>query len=295
MSARPETDAHPPAAVAPSDTARAIDTAVAGVATSAPSAPDTSALPVAAVAAPVTRPPDEARRSDLEARLSRAQQRALDANTRAVAAGASPGELRAGATLVARAERERTTQRLASAIVTLEEAARTWDDAAGRARARAESAAVRRPTPTIAQAPALQPPAPVAATPRVATSDTARPPVVTVVPSPPVDPAPEIRAVLQRYAQALASRDIAQLRRAYPGLTAEEERRWRDVFDATEAVTATLTVGTPTVSGDSASVAVAAAYGFDFKRGVSGDRAPHATYRATLRREQGEWRLVAIR
>ncbi|HJR43111.1 MAG TPA: hypothetical protein VJ812_13540, partial [Gemmatimonadaceae bacterium] len=81
-----------------------------------------------------------------------------------------------------------------------------------------------------------------------------------------------------------------------PALTAEEESRWRDVFEATDRVAATISVTrVVSVSADSATVEVDAAYEFAFRRGVSGDRAPRASYLATLRRDSSGWHLAALR
>lgn len=115
-------------------------------------------------------------------------------------------------------------------------------------------------------------------------------------PPTPVDPLPEIRGALLRYARALEARSIPDMRRAYPGMTGVEEQRWRDVFDATDSVSVSITVGRVLfMSPDSAAVQADAAYQFAFRRGVSGDRAPRTTYRATLRREPSGWQIVSLR
>ena len=254
-----------------------------------------AAEPAPAVSAPAPQTPPPARAADTAARLAeidlvRAQGAALDARARALTAGATPGEIQAGAALRERADRSIAARRFSSAIGFLEDARRVWDDAARRARARAESASVAR-TPTVGAAPAA-PAAPPAETPRTAPVEQPR----ATPPPPSADPLPEIRATLLRYARALESRSIAGMRRAYPALTAEEESRWRDVFEATDRVAATISVTrVVSVSADSATVEVDAAYEFAFRRGVSGDRAPRASYLATLRRDSSGWHLAALR
>jgi serine/threonine protein kinase len=284
--------APPTASLLPGPPPPSSSTATPGENTPAPAA----AEPAPAVSAPARQAPPPApppaRAADTAARLAgidlvRAQGAALDARARALTAGATPGELQAGAALRERADRSIAARRFSSAIAFLEDARRAWDDAALRARARAESAAVAR-TPTVGAAP----PAAPAETPRPAPAEQPR----ATPPPPPADPLPEIRATLLRYARALESRSIAGMRRAYPALTAEEESRWRDVFEATDRVAATISVTrVVSVSADSATVEVDAAYEFGFRRGVSGDRAPRASYIATLRRDSSGWHLAALR
>jgi eukaryotic-like serine/threonine-protein kinase len=51
------------------------------------------------------------------------------------------------------------------------------------------------------------------------------------------------RALVQAYAQAVNARDIKQLRRLYPAMTADRERQWRDLFrDEVRDLTAASTV-----------------------------------------------------
>jgi ketosteroid isomerase-like protein len=116
-------------------------------------------------------------------------------------------------------------------------------------------------------------------------------------PPPPADPTPAIQAAISAYARALASRDIGQVRAAYPALTADEARRWQDVFDATNGISATLTLsGAPRISAaGGAEVDVMAAFDFDYKRGIDGDRHPSMTYHAVLVRDGQQWKLESIK
>lgn len=99
-----------------------------------------------------------------------------------------------------------------------------------------------------------------------------------------------------RYARALESRNIAEMRRAYPGLSEVEERRWRDVFDATDSLGVSFSIGrVQLITPDSATAPVDAAYTFAFRRGISGERTPRATYRASLRRNGSGWQLLSLR
>jgi hypothetical protein len=105
-----------------------------------------------------------------------------------------------------------------------------------------------------------------------------------------------VQTAITRYAHALESRDIAQVRAAYPALTDEQARRWKDVFDATSKITATLTAMPPArlAAADTSTVSVQAAFAFDYRRGVQGDPNPTATYHAILARTGNGWMLIAI-
>ena len=128
---------------------------------------------------------------------------------------------------------------------------------------------------------------------------TANGPTAATAPPPPVAPPLDvagIQAAVTRYARALESRDLARVRAAYPALTDEQAHRWKDVFDATNGITATLTVVPPAHVSDSDMVAVnvKAAFSFDYKRGVNGDPNPTATYHANLSRSGSTWVLRSI-
>src|SRR5207247_2245729 len=125
-----------------------------------------------------------------------------------------------------------------------------------------DSASVRPPpAPGAARAPAQRPPARIPALPQAPPARGAapesvsrnpaaeraariRPEAGTVRPTPselpvrppaaqpPSDPREEIKAVIADYGRALESRDLSDVRRAYPGLTSAEQETFRQFFQS---------------------------------------------------------------
>lgn len=157
----------------------------------------------------------------------------------------------------------------------------------------AESGTTAAPPVTLAASHATSVPVAPPATPSSSASVKAPAPQA---PAPPSVDLSAVQTAITRYAHSLESRDIAQVRAVYPALTDEQARRWKDVFDATSKITATLTAMPPArlAAADTATVSVKAAFAFDYRRGVQGDPNPTATYHATLARTGNGWMLIAI-
>lgn len=56
-----------------------------------------------------------------------------------------------------------------------------------------------------------------------------------------------LQAPINQFARAVSSRDIAQIRAAFPGLTAEQERGWQNNFRQFERIEATTRIGAPRI------------------------------------------------
>src|SRR5436190_271435 len=194
--------------------------------------------------------------------------RALSAMNRAVDAGATPAELARGDTVFKGAESLSAHRRLPEAMVQLATAASFWTEAERQSRARAaRDTQARR---------AAEPPAAPAATPA------------------PVDPRPDIQKVIDDYARALESRDVGQVRRAYPGLTSPQQQSWQDFFQSVRNLKAGLTVTAVRLSGFTAETIVSGVYEYDNATTGRAERRP-VTFRAILAVDSGGWRLTAIR
>ncbi|HEX6533854.1 MAG TPA: serine/threonine-protein kinase [Gemmatimonadaceae bacterium] len=264
--------------------------------TSPSASPPASAPADSAASAPGTPSPSAAARrggaDSLDAaaqiQLLDAQRRALDVRQRAASEGAGARELAAGDAVMKSADEQIRARRYAAAVATMLDAQRSWEGAeraARAARALSESVAAAAPARPQVGGAGADSPAPPPAPSRAPAS-----------PAPVADPLPELRAVLANYASALASRDIDKVREAYPGISAEEAKRWSDVFAATTAVGATLTPSGPAaVSGSSAEIQVSAAFELTYQHGIKGDRNPTATYHATFARDSGGWKLIKLR
>jgi hypothetical protein len=184
---------------------------------------------------------------------------ALAAMRRALEAGATPAELTRGDTALRGAESLAAAGRSPEAMVQLVTATSLWNEAERLARARAVAAAVTPPTPV-----------------------------------PPADPRPQIEAVIADYARALESRDLDQVHRTYPGLTAAQQQGWQDLFRSIRALKASLSVTTLSVAGGTAEATVSGVYEYENATTGRTDRRP-VTFRASLVADSAGWRLSAIR
>jgi len=207
---------------------------------------------------------------------------ALRAAQRAALAGATPADLSAGQTAFASGESLAAARRVAEAMMQFATASAQWADAERQARARGSRDTEPRrvaesppPTPPPVPPPA-PPPAPV--------------PVAPVA----VDPRPDIEKVIAGYAGAIESRDIEQVRHAYPGLTTAQQGSWQTFFDRVRNLKATLTVATLNLTATTADAGVSGVYEYDNASTGRPERRP-VTFRATLARDAGGWRITAIR
>jgi hypothetical protein len=191
--------------------------------------------------------------------------------SRAIEAGATPADLARGDTVFKGAESLAADSRLPEAMVQFATAASFWADAERQSRARAaRDSQARR-----------------------AAEQPAAPPAPAVTPGP-VDPRPDIQKVIDDYARALESRDVGQVRRAYPGLTPAQQQSWQDFFQSTRNIKAGLTVTAVHLSGLTAETIVSGVYEYDNASTGRAERRP-VTFRAVLVVDSGGWRLSTIR
>src|SRR5258705_500179 len=146
-----------------------------------------------------------------------------------------------------------------------------------RLRAGARDTEARRvaepPPPAPPPAPAPQPAAP--------------PPVAA-------DPRPDIEKVIADYAGALESRDIEQVRHAYPGLTGAQQGSWQTFFDRVRNLKANLAIANLNIAGASADATVSGVYEYDNASTGRAERRT-VTFRVTLARDANGWRISAVR
>ena len=126
--------------------------------------------------------------------------------------------------------------------------------------------------------------------PRRAAESPPPPPVAPVAP----DPRPDIQKVIADYAAALESRDIEQVRHAYPGLTPAQQGSWQVFFDRVRNLKANLSVANLSVAGATADAVVSGVYEYDNASTGRGERRP-VTFHATLTQDASGWRITAIR
>ncbi|MDF2770655.1 MAG: protein kinase [Geminicoccaceae bacterium] len=203
---------------------------------------------------------------------------AQDARRRAVAAGALPADLARGDSIFADARSLADRGRWSEAMQRITTLNAVWMDAQRVATARraTDSQVARVPSP---------PPA----TPRItAPRDTPAAPT-----TPPTDPRADIGDALSRYARALESRDLAELQRAYPGLTPAQRQSWERFFRDVQDMRASLTIAGLDVKGDVAEARVTGQYQYN-AAGARRQETQRVAFRATFRRDGGTWRLAAV-
>ena len=263
---RPATTPTSPVSAAPRDTA--------------PRVPALEPRPDTAARAPVSAPPPPATRRRREPPAVRApapsapaverqdtlvrslRARALAAMSRALEAGATPTDIARGDSVFKGAESLAARGQASDAMVQLATAASLW----------AEAERVSRSRPPVAIPPAAPPP----------------------VTHPPADPRVEIKALIGDYARALESRDLAEIRRVYPGLTSAEQATFAQFFESVSDLKAGLTIDRLIIAGSSADAFVSGVYEYRDTRTGRGRR-DTTSFRATLVQDSTGWHLTAIR
>jgi hypothetical protein len=121
-------------------------------------------------------------------------------------------------------------------------------------------------------------------------------------PAPP-QPAPEsapatptaadLAPTFEAYARAIESRDVAAIRRVYPGLTSEQERGFEQFFQSARKINVTFRVANVEGAGSSADARLMGTYEYESSSGKI-ERTP-VSFAATLRHDGNGWRLVSLR
>ena len=103
----------------------------------------------------------------------------------------------------------------------------------------------------------------------------------------------EIGSVIDAYARAIESRDIAELRRVYPAITGDQASGFSEFFKSLRTLRAALAVKSSRIEGNRGTAHVTGTYEFTTTAGRN-QQQPVA-FDADLRRDGGSWKLVAIR
>ncbi len=123
----------------------------------------------------------------------------------------------------------------------------------------------------------------------------APPAAATVAPdSTPADPRPIIRNVVSRYAAAIQSRSVSDLKRVYPGMTSIQQRGWEQFFQLVRNVKAELSITQLDLSSRTAETQVAGTYTY---LNTSTGRMEHqpVAFHAAFRLDGGHWRMIQVR
>ncbi|HSQ30051.1 MAG TPA: protein kinase [Gemmatimonadaceae bacterium] len=103
----------------------------------------------------------------------------------------------------------------------------------------------------------------------------------------------EIGTVVEAYARAIESRDMAELRRAYATITSAQASAFSDFFKSTRDLRATLAVKGLQVDGNRATAHVSGTYEFTTSSGR--DQRQPVSFDAEFRHDAGGWKLVVVR
>ena len=157
-----------------------------------------------------------------------------------------------------------------------------------------------RGTTTLAQA--VSPPAPVVSppSPPPTVRDTAPPPATTQAPTAapqaapaPVDHRPAIAALVQDYARSIGTRNVAEVRRVYVGMTPQQHSAWESFFGSVRSIRAMLEISSLEITGATATARLTGSYEYVNRSGRT--QTQPASFDATFQREGERWTLQSIR
>jgi len=158
--------------------------------------------------------------------------------------------------------------------------------------ARTESVAPSQVTPPPAAAPAPAP-APAPLPPPAAVEPPIKPvPETASAPSQPVDDRAEVTSTIQAYARALDQGDLVQVRRLFPGISAEQRQGLEAFWKAGGTMRTRWTVSDVVVSGDEATARVSGSNAVTQPRARASEQP--VSWRARLERRGTEWRITAL-
>lgn len=257
------------------------------------------AAPPTAVASKTTQtksPPKATSPSSDELALLRSlQAAAADQRRRASEAGATVDQLRAGDDHNSAAINATQQGKITEAAAHLNQATAAWTIAERDARAQAAAAASAAAAKTHVTD---VPPPKAPTTPPVSQSAPVQP-VTTqpVVSQPPpkvvVNPSVEIYAVVANYARAIETRDIAEVRRAYPGATQQQLDGFGEFFKTLRSIRAHFTVSSLDIHGESADAKLTGTYDYVTTAGKTDQQS--VSFQASFRHDSGVWKLTSVR
>ncbi len=150
---------------------------------------------------------------------------------------------------------------------------------------------------TVAASVPAAAPAPIPApSPAVATPAAPAPPAAVPTPPPPPDRQAEMQGlvdVIAEYARAVESESVDNLKRVYPGMTAEQQKGWEQFFGTVRDVKSQLNIQRADISGDVSSALVTGSYTY-----VNGSthrtEQQQISFRAIMHRSAGAWRIIEV-
>jgi hypothetical protein len=119
---------------------------------------------------------------------------------------------------------------------------------------------------------------------------------ITTVPAAlaaPDNPRPAITGVVSDYARAIGTRQVAEIRRIYAGMTPQQQSQWESFFGAVRSIQAAFEIASLNVDGNTAVARITGGYEFVSRTGRS-ERQP-ASFEATFERDGDRWVMRRVR
>ena len=137
---------------------------------------------------------------------------------------------------------------------------------------------------------ATPPPQPSAPASQTTTAPVNTAPASLAVPD---NPRPAITAIVNDYARAIGTRQIAEIKRVYASMTPQQQSQWESFFGAVRSIQAALDIASLSVDGNTAVARVTGVYEFISRTGRA-ERQP-ASFEATFERDGDRWVLRRVR
>ena len=99
--------------------------------------------------------------------------------------------------------------------------------------------------------------------------------------------------VIAEYARAVESESVDNLKRVYPGMTAEQQKGWEQFFGTVRDIKSQLNVQRADISGDVSSVLVTGSYTY-MNGSTRRTEQQQVSFRAIMRRSGGAWRMTEV-
>jgi tRNA A-37 threonylcarbamoyl transferase component Bud32 len=113
-------------------------------------------------------------------------------------------------------------------------------------------------------------------------------------PAPAADARSDIRTTVARYADAINSRDVANIRRVYPAMSAAQQRAWEQFFGTVRDVRAELSLAQLKLGDGTAEAQITGTYTYMNVSTGSRETQP-VGFHASFRRDAAGWLISAVR
>jgi hypothetical protein len=107
------------------------------------------------------------------------------------------------------------------------------------------------------------------------------------------NPRPAITAIVDDYARAIGTRQVAEVRRVYAAMTSQQQSAWESFFSSVRSIKASLEISSLNISGETAVGRITGTYEYINRAGRT-ERTP-ASFEATFQKDGGRWLIQRVR